>query len=78
MVKEEVKNLLSTNSNKWDDRIAFSPLEVSQMLNLPLSTIQSLCRNGDLVAFKISNKWRIKRHELYKFIERQIEASIVL
>ena len=44
---------LDTSSNRWSDRILFSPKEVSELTGVPLSGIYELCYSGQLQAFKI-------------------------
>lgn len=43
MFNQEVKTTFATNNNRWDSQIAFSPKDVSIMLNIPLSTITKMC-----------------------------------
>lgn len=73
-----VDDFTHTPASTWDNRITFSPKEVSQMLGVPLSTIYSLCYNNSLKAFKIGTHWRIHRKGLYEYLQTQIENSIIL
>ena len=74
----DVDDFTCTPSHKWDNRLTFSPKEVSEMLGVPLSTIYALCYNESLKAFKIGTHWRIHRKGLYEFLQTQIDNSITL
>lgn len=73
-----IDNLFKTPSKHWDKQIAFSVKDISVMLNIPESTISQLCREQKIRAFKIGNKYRIKRYELFKYIEDRVEDTIIL
>nr|DAU00558.1 MAG TPA: helix-turn-helix domain protein [Bacteriophage sp.] len=74
----DVDDFTHTPSMTWENRITFSPKEVSQMLGVPLSTIYSLCYNNSLKAFKIGTHWRIHRKGLYEYLKTQIDNSIII
>lgn len=76
--KKEIDELFTTRSNRWDKQIAFSPKEVSIMLNIPLSSITKLCRERKLVVFKVGRHYRIRRADLFNYIEEQIDNCIIL
>ena len=40
----DIDSMLKTNSGSWDKQIAFSPSQIGEMLDIPLSTITMLCR----------------------------------
>lgn len=77
-LKKELDNMFGCISNKWDDQIVFTPRDVSIMLNVPLSTIHYLCKNGKIETFKIGGRYKISRIALYNFIQNCIETSIIL
>ncbi len=78
MFNQEVKDTFSTNNSRWDSQIAFSPKDVAIMLNIPLSTITKMCRDRELEAFKIGRHYRIKRKDIFKYIEKKIDESIII
>ncbi len=45
--------------------------EVAEILRIHPYTVNSLIRNGKLNAFKISNRYRIRREDLEEFMERE-------
>ncbi|MBS5519663.1 MAG: helix-turn-helix domain-containing protein [Acidaminococcus intestini] len=55
--------------------IAFSTKQVSEMLQLPLSTISLYCKQNRLPCFKIGRHYRILKSDLDTFIQ---EAKIQL
>lgn len=74
----DVDDFTYTPSHKWDNRLTFSPKEVSEMLGVPLSTVYALCYNEALKAFKIGTHWKIHRKGLYEFLRHAIDTSITL
>ena len=42
MIEKDLDILFKSNSGKWDKQIAFSPKDISEMLNLPLSSITKI------------------------------------
>lgn len=77
-LKKDIDKLFATNSNKWNERITFTIREIHDMTGVPISTINQLCREGKLKAFKIGRLYMIKRADLYSFIEEKIEDTIIL
>lgn len=75
---KEVNKMFETNSHIWDNKIAFSVKDVSEMLGLPISTLSHMCKKGDIKTFKVGRHYRIARVDLYNFIERQKDMSIVI
>lgn len=69
---------LDTSSNRWSDRILFSPKEVSELTGVPLSGIYELCYSGQLQAFKIGSRWRIHREGLYHYLKHQLDTAIII
>lgn len=69
---------METTSHRWDDCIAFTPKDVSVILNVPLSTVYKLCLDGSLLAFKIGTHWRIHRQGLLKYLKDCIDTSIII
>ena len=37
----DIDTMLKTNNGSWDKQIAFSPSQIGEMLDIPLSTIMS-------------------------------------
>ena len=72
------KTFLDTSSNRWSDRIMFSPREVSELTGIPLTGVYELCRDGHLQAFQIGKRWRIHRDGLYKYLKHQLDTAIIL
>lgn len=75
---KEINKMFETNSHIWDNKIAFTIKDVSTMLDIPTSTLAKLCREGTIKAFKIGRHYRIARIDLYEYIERQKDLSIIL
>ncbi len=74
----KINKMLETNSHIWDNKIAFSVEELHIMLGIPRATLCKLCREGEIKTFKIGRHYRIARADLYAYIERQKDMSIVL
>lgn len=75
---KEVNKMFETNSHIWDNKIAFSVKDVSEMLGLPISTLSQMCQRGDIKTFRVGRHYRIARVDLYNYIEQQKDASIIL
>lgn len=75
---KEINKTFATNSNLWDNRIAFSIQDVSCMLDIPISTLSKLCREGHIKTFKIGRHYRILRQDLYDYIQEQKDMSIII
>ena len=75
---KEINKLFETNNHVWDNKIAFSIKDVSIMLDIPTSTLAKLCREGNIKTFKIGRHYRISRIDLYNYIEKQKDLSIIL
>lgn len=69
MIDKELDKFFSCKAGEWDKRIAFSPKDISIMLNLPLSSVTKYMREGKLKAFKVGRHYRVTRLSLYRFIE---------
>ena len=78
ITETKINKMLDTNSHKWDNKIAFSVAEISEMLGLPTSTIANLCRKGKISAFKVGRHYRISRAEIYSYITEQQDKAIIL
>ena len=78
MLKDNLDSLIASKSGLWDNRIAFSTQDISLMLNIPLSTITSFCRKGELKAIKIGRSYRILRVDLMHFLKDCEESTIIL
>lgn len=79
MIKhKEIKDMLTTNNGKWDNKIAFSVKEIQEMLGIPPSTTQELCKNGTLKTFKIGRKYLILRKDLYNYIQSAIDDNLII
>ncbi len=50
--------------------------EVAEILRVHPYTVNSLIRGGKLKAFKISNRYRIRREDLEEFMEREASNEI--
>ncbi len=73
-----ISNFLNTTSNKYSDRITFTPTEISHMMGIPKYTIYQIIYSGELKAFKVGTHWVIHRQDLYAFIQQQIDNAIIL
>jgi excisionase family DNA binding protein len=49
--------------------------EAADYLDLPLSTLRRLARNGDIPAFKVGRQWRIRRELLEPCAEQKLVPS---
>lgn len=78
MLKNEIDLVISSKSGKWDDKIAFSPKDIAEMLDIPLSTITKYCREGLLQVFKVGRHYRITRADLYHFIEQSKDDCLII
>lgn len=78
LLKNEIDDILDCSSGRWKDQIVFSPKDIAAMMNLPISSIWKLCREGKLECFKVKKSYRVPRKSLYSFILKCIEDSIVL
>jgi excisionase family DNA binding protein len=77
MIKKEIDRMFDCISDRWKDQIVFSPDDISIMLNYPKQSVNKLCREGRLEAFKIGKQYRVTRESLYKFIKQCIEDTII-
>ena len=48
-----------------------SPKDVSRAFQIPLSTIQRMCKDKQLPAIKIGRYWRIPRKDLLAYIDEE-------
>ena len=69
---------LLNSSEKWKNRIAFSPREVCEMLGLARSTLSLYYKTGKLRAMKIGKHWRIPRNALEEFLADCEDAGRVI
>ena len=69
MIEDELNKFFSSISGKWNKQIAFSPKDISEMLNLPLSSITKYMREDKIKVFKVGRHYRVTRLDLYRFIE---------
>ena len=53
------------------DKEFLSVREIADMLGVTIDTIQAYIRRKELVAFKIGNKYVVKRDELNRFLEKR-------
>lgn len=74
----KINEMLETNSHKWDNQIAFSLKDIHEMLDIPLSTIQYLCKEGHIKVFKVGRHYRVTRVDLFRYIEGQKDKCIIL
>jgi len=77
-IDKKIDRLLATCSNKWDNRITFTPKEVSEMLGLPRSTVTKLYQEGTLKVCKTGRHYLITRLALFDFLQRAEDAGIIL
>lgn len=49
---------------------ALTPQQVAEELNVTVTTVHVLLRDGDLKGFKIKRQWRVTREELDAFKTR--------
>lgn len=50
--------------------------EVAEILRVHPYTVNSLIRDGKLKAFKISNRYRVRRADLEEFMERETSNDV--
>lgn len=77
-MKDRIQDLLFTPSGKWDNKIAFSPAEVCEMLGLARSSLAVYYNSGMLRAMRIGKHWRITRKDLIAFLEQALDESRVI
>ncbi len=77
-IDKRIDSLLATRSNKWDNRITFTPKEISEMLGLPRSTITKLYQEGELKVCKTGRHYLITRLALFDFLSRIEDNGILL
>ncbi len=73
-----MKDVLWTPSGQWDNRIAFSPSEVCEMLGLARSSLSVYYRTGKLKAMKIGKHYRITRANLEDFLAACADEGLVI
>lgn len=76
--KNNINKMFETNSNRWSDKIAFSVEDIHVMLDIPISTVAQMCREGKLKVFKVGRHYRITRQDLYDYIETQKDNCIII
>lgn len=47
------------------------PKEVAQRLRVSVRTVTRLAENGELIGFKVGDRWRFQRSDLEAYIEAQ-------
>jgi excisionase family DNA binding protein len=47
------------------------PKEVAQRLRVSVRTVTRLAENGELIGFKVGDRWRFQRSDLEAYIESQ-------
>lgn len=67
-----------TPSGKWDNRIAFSPREVCEMLGLARSSLSEYYKNGTLEVMKIGKHYRIPRACLEAWLDKAEDEGRVI
>lgn len=77
-IDHQIDKMLTTCSNKWDNRITFTPKEISEMLGLPRSTITKLYQEGQLKVCKTGRHYLITRLALFDFLQRAEDTGIRL
>ena len=77
-IDKRIDRLLATRSDKWDNRIAFSPKEVCEMLGLPRSTMTKYYQQGRIKVSKIGRHYRITRSALFDFLQRAEDDGVIL
>lgn len=56
------------------DRLAFSPIEVSEMTGLNARTVRDLCERGEIRATKAGERWLIPRGEVARLTGDDLAA----
>lgn len=54
----------------------YTPQELADIWKCTPETVNGLCRNGELTAFKVGDLWRIKECEKNKFEEKKSGAPL--
>lgn len=75
-IDKQIDTMIASRSGKWDNRIAFTPKEIAEMLGLPPSTISAYCKQGYITPNKIGRHYLITRHALYDLLS-QTEVTIL-
>ena len=78
ITKESLKTLLSTPSNKWDNQIAFSINDLSEMLHVPKSTIREIIHQDQIPYFKLGRHYRIRRAALLNYLQLSEDKTLKL
>ena len=76
MEKEAMKTLLTTPNQKWDNQIAFSIKDLSEMLHVPKSTISDIIHQNKIPYFKIGRHYRIRRTALCTYLYEAEDKTI--
>lgn len=58
-----------------EDKV-YTPQELAEIWKCTTETVNGLCRNGELIAFKVGDLWRIKESEKNKFEDKRSGSSI--
>lgn len=56
--------LVSKEVDKVDEKPFLTTKEAAKLLGMPLRTVQSLCKRGEIKALKIGKRYRILRENL--------------
>lgn len=50
--------------------------EVAKMLRINVRTVQKLASNGELVGFRVANRWRFRREAINDYIRQQEQLNL--
>lgn len=69
-IDKRIDAIVASRSGKWDNRIAFTPKEIAEMLGLPISTVSAYCKQGQITVNKIGRHYLITRPALFDLLEQ--------
>ena len=63
---------MSAQSNSITQELSFlTPQEVSHLLRVSVYTVRRWIKQGDLPAYKVGRKWRIKEEAIEEWLNQQ-------
>jgi excisionase family DNA binding protein len=80
-VEEEIKRAMDMGAQDFlqkpfDTQEIMTIEEVARYLSLHELTVRRLAREGEIPAFKVGRQWRVKRHILDRWIERETSRNL--
>ena len=69
-------DLRRAKHTEWRMKDVMTTREVAEILRVHPYTVNSLIRSGKLKAFKISNRYRVRRADLEEFMESEETSEL--